>query len=78
MRTFVDTNIVLGAHDRREPEKSTIARAILSDLWRTREGLLSTQILQELYVSGAERILSEDCQHGRTIAGVRIENPFRR
>jgi predicted nucleic acid-binding protein len=28
--------------------------------------------------SGAERILSGDLQHGRTIAGVRIENPFRR
>ena len=27
---------------------------------------------------GAERIISEDLQHGRTIAGVRIENPFRR
>jgi predicted nucleic acid-binding protein len=136
MRTFVDTNIVLYAYDRREPEKSAIAREILSDLWRTREGLLSTQVLQELYVnltrklrvviprpearalverygrwsvhaittgdvleaadleerhslsfwdalivvaatrSGADRILSEDLQHGRTIAGVPIENPF--
>ena len=27
--------------------------------------------------SGAERILSEDLQHDRTIGGVRIENPFR-
>ena len=27
---------------------------------------------------GAERILSEDFQHGRTIGEVRIENPFRR
>ena len=51
MRTFVDTNIVLYAYDQREPEKSAIAREILSDLWRTREGLLSTQVLQELYVN---------------------------
>jgi predicted nucleic acid-binding protein len=51
MRTFVDTNIVLSAHDQREPEKSAIAREILSDLWRTREGLLSTQVLQELHVN---------------------------
>ena len=28
--------------------------------------------------SGAERIISEDLQHGRTIGGVRIENPFHR
>jgi predicted nucleic acid-binding protein len=27
--------------------------------------------------SGADRIISEDLQHGRTIGGVRIENPFR-
>jgi predicted nucleic acid-binding protein len=27
---------------------------------------------------GAERIISEDLQHGVTISGVRIENPFRR
>jgi predicted nucleic acid-binding protein len=25
---------------------------------------------------GAVRLLSEDLQHGRTIAGMRIENPF--
>jgi predicted nucleic acid-binding protein len=138
MRTFVDTNIVLYAYDQRELEKSAIARAILSDLWRTREGQVSTQVLQELYVSltrklrvvvprsraralvgrygrwpvhaittgdiieaaeleqrhslsfwdalivvaaarsGSERILTEGLQHGRTIAGVRIENPFHR
>lgn len=27
--------------------------------------------------SGAERLLTEDLQHGRVISGVRIENPFR-
>ena len=56
MRTFVDTNIVLYAYDLREPEKSTIARAILSDLWRNREGLISTQVLQELYVNLTRRL----------------------
>jgi len=48
VRTLVDTNIVLFAYDQREPEKSAIAREILSDLWRTREGLFSTRVLQEL------------------------------
>ncbi len=43
MRTFVDTDIVLYAYDQyaydqREPQKSAIAREILSDLWRTRGG----------------------------------------
>jgi hypothetical protein len=44
MRTFVDTNSVLYAYDQREPEKSPIAREILSDLWRTREGLPGTVV----------------------------------
>ena len=74
MRTFVDTNIVLYAYDQREPEKSAIAREIVSDLWRTREGLLSTQVLQELYVnltrnsgsssSGRRRAPSSDAMAG--------------
>ncbi len=33
-------------------------------------------ILQAAAASGCQRLLSEDMQHGATIAGVRIENPF--
>ncbi len=34
-------------------------------------------IVQAAATSGCQRLLSEDMQHGATIAGVRIENPFR-
>jgi len=33
-------------------------------------------IVQAAVVSGCQRVLSEDLQHGATLGGVRIENPF--
>jgi predicted nucleic acid-binding protein len=33
-------------------------------------------IVQAAIVSGCQRVLSEDMQHGATFGGVRIENPF--
>jgi predicted nucleic acid-binding protein len=33
-------------------------------------------IVEAARVVGAERLLTEDLQHGRTIEGVRIDNPF--
>lgn len=48
--TFVDTNVLLYAHDRSETRKQPIAQALLDALWRTRNGVLSTQVLQEFYV----------------------------
>jgi predicted nucleic acid-binding protein len=134
--TFVDTNVLVYAHDRSETRKQAVARARLEELWRERTGVLSTQVLQELYViatrklatpmprttarrvvalyaewqvvqvdvplilaasdleerhtlsfwdalvveaarrAGATRLLTEDLQAGRRIAGVRVENPF--
>jgi predicted nucleic acid-binding protein len=48
--TFVDTNVLVYAHDRSETRKQPIAQALLDVLWRTRTGVLSTQVLQEFYV----------------------------
>lgn len=134
--TFVDTNVLACAHDAAEPTRQQIAAALLEDLWRTRAGILSTQVLSEFYVvatrkfdpplprrearevvdayaawpvvrvdaplilaasvleerhglsfwdaliveaarrGGARRLVSEDLQAGRRIAGLVIENPF--
>ena len=49
-RTFVDTNVLVYAHDASETEKQPIARAVLEELWADRSGVVSTQVLQELYV----------------------------
>ena len=48
--TFVDTNVLAYAHDRSETRKQAVAQARLEELWRERTGVLSTQVLQELYV----------------------------
>ena len=136
MSTFVDTNILIYAHDRAQGERHAVASAVIEGLWVSGDGVLSTQVLQELYVNlsrklrkpmprpraravverytawtvhpiepgdilaaseleqrhtlafwdalivvaaqrlGATRLLTEDMQHGRSIAGVRIESPF--
>lgn len=47
--TFIDTNILVYAHDIHEPAKREIARTVLRKLWLTGTGVLSTQVLQEFY-----------------------------
>jgi len=134
--TFVDTNVLVYAHDASDAARQPIAAQLLDDLWRTRNGLLSTQVLTEFYAvvtrkfdpplprrearalidaytawplvqvdaplivaasaleeqhslsfwdaliveaarrGGASRLVSEDLQHGRRIAGLVIANPF--
>lgn len=136
MPTFVDTNVLVYAHDTSQAARQPIAAQLLDDLWRTRDGLLSTQVLTEFYAvvtrkfdppmprrearalidayaawplvqvdaplivaasaleeqhsfsfwdaliveaarrGGATRLVSEDLQHGRRIAGLVIANPF--
>lgn len=138
MKTFVDTNVLVYAHDTDAGDRHTIAKALLAELWDSRGGSLSTQVLQEFYAvvtrrfhpaiprpkaraivaaygqwcdavtepqlivaasrleeehtlsfwdaliaaaairSGAERLVSEDLQHGRRFSALTIENPFRR
>ncbi len=48
--SFVDTNVLVYAHDRTAAHKQPVAQALLDGLWRQRTGALSTQVLQEFYV----------------------------
>lgn len=136
-KTFVDTNVLVYAHDADAGKKRIAAAAALRELWSHRSGILSPQVLQEFYVtvtrkiktpvgreearqvvgaysswcvdavaadvdtafriedevglnfwdaliiataarSGAKTVLSEDLNHGQTIAGVTVRNPFRK
>ena len=54
--TFVDTNILLYAHDRSAGAKRDVASEILAGLWGTRSGVLSTQVLQEFYVNATRKL----------------------
>lgn len=55
-RIFVDTGILICAHNLDAGAKHEIARGVLNDLWRERSGVLSTQVLQEFYVNVTRKI----------------------
>ena len=48
---FVDTNILMYAHDASAGAKHGRAKALVEELWRDRTGVVSTQVLQELAVN---------------------------
>jgi predicted nucleic acid-binding protein len=50
-KVFVDTNILLYAHDQSAGVKHERARALIEKLWDSGGGVLSTQVLQELCVN---------------------------
>ena len=55
-KTFVDTNVLIYAHDIDAGTKRETARAILRDLWHSRAGVVSMQVLQEFYVNVTRKI----------------------
>jgi len=55
-KTFVDTNVLIYAHDVDAADKHEIAKQTLHELWRRRTGVLSTQVLQEFYVNVTRKI----------------------
>jgi predicted nucleic acid-binding protein len=135
-KVFLDTNILIYAHDMDAGLKHNVAISITEKIWEDKTGIISTQVIQEFYVnvtrkipnpitpvlargiilnyfswhveeiephtillaseieerhvlsfwdsliiatasqSNAEKILTEDLNHGQVIEGVLIENPF--
>jgi predicted nucleic acid-binding protein len=55
-RRFVDTNILVYAHDISAGGKHEPARALIEQLWATRDGCLSVQIMQEFFVTVTRKI----------------------
>jgi predicted nucleic acid-binding protein len=47
---FVDSNVLVYSRDSTEPLKQKQAMAWMAELWATRNGRLSFQVLQEFYV----------------------------
>ncbi len=135
MPPFFDTNVLVYAFDRGEPEKGEVARDLVQEHLVGGDGMLSVQVLREFYsavrkvsrplpveeaaeavryfatfapmpedarmvlgavsrsrklslsfwdalivesalAGGADRLLTEDLQHGQLIEGLRVENPF--
>ena len=53
---FVDTNILIYAHDRDAGEKRDRAAQALERLWDEQSGRLSAQVLQEFYVTVTQKL----------------------
>ncbi|HVT19229.1 MAG TPA: PIN domain-containing protein [Thermoanaerobaculia bacterium] len=56
MPAFVDANILVYAEDRDSGSKHVIARDLVADLWRSGEGVLSVQVLQEFFVTVTRKV----------------------
>lgn len=56
VRQFVDTNILIYAHDLDAGEKYQRAAGLVRDLWENGEGVISIQVLQEFYVTITRKI----------------------
>jgi len=56
MKVFLDTNIIMYAYDVSAGEKHEIAKKILVQLWDSGLGVISTQVLEELFVNVTQKI----------------------
>jgi len=55
-RVFVDTNVLIYAHDLDAGSKHTTAARAVEEVWSSRRGALSVQVLQEFYVNVTRKI----------------------
>jgi predicted nucleic acid-binding protein len=53
---FVDSNILIYAHDRDAGSRRDRARSICEQLWQERSGCLSVQVLEEFYVTVTRKL----------------------
>lgn len=56
VKTFLDTNILIYAYDISAGPKHRKARDLLAGLWESGLGTVSTQVLQEFYVTVTRKI----------------------
>ena len=55
-KIFVDTNILVYSRDASEKQKQPIAKKCLEKLWHDQTGVISTQVLNEYYVTVTKKI----------------------
>src|SRR5437879_5673835 len=59
-RSFVDTNVLLYTDDHDAPRKQGVALDLLAGLRAGRKGVVSTQVLQEYFVSATRKLRVSD------------------
>jgi predicted nucleic acid-binding protein len=62
-RIFVDTNVLVYSYDADAGIKHETARSILRGLWESRTGVISTQVLQEFYVTVTRKLPKPLARH---------------
>jgi predicted nucleic acid-binding protein len=68
-RRFVDTNVLVYAHDDSAGSRRDQARALVEQLWESRDGCLSVQVLQEFFVTVTPKITKPvDAETAKAIA----------
>jgi predicted nucleic acid-binding protein len=55
-KIFVDTNILIYAHDLDAGAKHDVAISIIEKIWEEKTGIISTQVIQEFYVNVTRKI----------------------
>ncbi|MGF1545707.1 MAG: PIN domain-containing protein [Thiotrichales bacterium] len=64
VRAFFDTNVLVYAFDKSEPEKQAVAKSLIRQFGGDGQLVVSTQVLQELYVTlskmGKQTFSAED------------------
>jgi predicted nucleic acid-binding protein len=53
---FIDTNVLVYAHDTSSGVKHEQAKTLIQTLWQTQTGCLSIQVLQEFYVTVTQKV----------------------
>ena len=53
---FIDTNVLVYAYDKDEKQKHPIAKNLLKECWENKSGVISTQVLQEFYVTVTSKL----------------------
>ena len=57
IKLFIDTDIIVIAHDDTHPDKRDRARMILADGLRNETAVISTQVLSEFYIAITKKML---------------------
>lgn len=57
-KCFVDTNVLVYAHDYSADVRHERARLLTQNLWVSSNGVISTQVLQELYMALRRKVAS--------------------
>ncbi len=80
VRQFVDTNVLIYAHDRSAGVKQARAKALIQELWKNENGCLSIQVLQEFYYNVTKKIATpinraEAAENIRLLSQWKVHSP---